>query len=76
MSPPYCPTPKFSLREQLVAVAQEVNMRRSVYRRSVNTGSMRLSEAERKIAVMEAVADTLRALIKAEEEKAAPELPL
>ncbi|MEM7667531.1 MAG: hypothetical protein AAF317_00075 [Pseudomonadota bacterium] len=54
---------RFSLPAQLSAVEAEIAMRRSVYPRQISKGKLRQSEADYKIANMEAVRKTLVWLI-------------
>ncbi len=51
-----------SLQEQLICVEREIAMRRRVYPRFIEQGRMKLDRAEREIAAMEAVAETIRRL--------------
>ncbi len=48
------------LRDQIAAVQREIGMRRTVYPRRVQSGQMKQAAADREIAAMEAVLDTLR----------------
>lgn len=48
------------LREQIRCVERELRLRRSAYGRWVASGKMKQAEADREIAAMEAVLDTLR----------------
>lgn len=48
------------VREQMRCVEREVRLRRSAYARWVASGRMKQAEADREIAAMEAVLDTLR----------------
>ena len=52
----------FSLASQIAEVDAEIRKRREVYDRLVNLGKMSPSQAQYKIAAMEAVRDTLRKL--------------
>jgi len=51
--------PRYSIRAQLSEVEAELKMRRQVYPRQVTAGRMKQGEADYRIAVMEAVHDTL-----------------
>lgn len=48
------------LSEQIAEVDREVKMRLQVYGRNVARGTMKQADADRRIAVMKAVATTLR----------------
>ncbi len=48
------------LRDQIASVQREIGMRRTVYPRRVQSGQMKQAAADREIAAMEAVLDTLR----------------
>lgn len=48
------------VREQIRCVEREVRLRRSAYVRWAASGRMKQAEADREIAAMEAVLDTLR----------------
>lgn len=50
----------FTLKDQIAAVEREISMRNRVYFRRVGAGQMSLQYAEREIALMEAVLETLR----------------
>ena len=56
----------FSLASQIAEVDAEIRKRREVYDRLVNLGKMKPSQAQFKIAAMEAVRDTLRKLREAD----------
>ena len=51
-----------SLAAQLAEVEREIKVRRRVYPRFVQNGQVSQETADRQLAVMEAVADTLRRL--------------
>lgn len=55
------PAATFTVADKLACVEREVKMRRRVYPHWTASGKMRVSEAEREIAVMEAIADDYRA---------------
>ena len=59
MSRLFAPT----LQEQIACVEREIRMRKQVYPRRVAIGKMRQELAEDEIAAMEAVLDTLRAVL-------------
>lgn len=61
------------LADQLAEVERELSMRERVYPKWVQSGRMKVTEADRQIARMRAVRDTLRGLTAA---AAAPALPL
>jgi hypothetical protein len=48
-----------SLEEQIACVKREIAMRKNVYAKRVLSGSMKQAEADREIARMEAVLETL-----------------
>lgn len=50
----------FTLQDQIAAVEREISMRNHVCFRRVGAGQMSREKAEREIALMEAVLDTLR----------------
>jgi hypothetical protein len=52
----------FTLHEQISAVEREIGVRNKVYLRRVTAGTMRMSQAKREIALMEAVLETLNAV--------------
>lgn len=52
------------IHEQIKCVEREIALRRSVYARRVSSGSMTQDAADREIATMEAVLDTLRTVKK------------
>lgn len=54
---------RFSLGDQIACVAREVNLRRSVYPRWVDSGRMSVDQAAHEQLCMEQVLRTLRALI-------------
>lgn len=56
--------PTFTLEEQLRGVEREIGLRESVYPRRVAAGKMTQSKADREIALMRAIADTVRAAMK------------
>jgi hypothetical protein len=51
---------KFTLDQQLAEVRREIEMRRRVYASWVRNGKMRQDAADRQIACMEAVHETVR----------------
>ena len=58
---------KFTYREQRIEAEREVRMRKQVYPGRVLTLRMRQGEADRHLALMEAIAETLRELEKSEQ---------
>ncbi|MBX7132582.1 MAG: hypothetical protein K1X67_07910 [Fimbriimonadaceae bacterium] len=52
------------IHDQIKCVEREIALRRSVYARRVSSGSMTQEAADREIATMEAVLDTLRTVKK------------
>ena len=57
---------EITLHQQIEAVRRELQMRRRVYRRWVETGKLIQSEADYQIAAMEAVLETLKKLDQGE----------
>ena len=51
---------KVSLEDQIAAVVREIGVRRGVYKNRVARAMMEQSEADREIAAMEAVLQTLK----------------
>lgn len=62
------------LADQLAAVQREVGMRRKAYPRWVSLGRMTQQQADRSLAVMEAVRDTLAGLVAEQVAKDTPGL--
>ena len=60
------------LADQLAEVRREIGMRRKAYPRWVSLGRMKQEQADRSLAVMEAVRDTLAALVA---EQVAKDMP-
>ena len=55
------------LQEQLAEVRREIALRERVYPRWISQGKLEPTKAQRKLATLRAVADTLARLAKAEE---------
>jgi hypothetical protein len=49
-----------TIEDQIASVEREINLRRRVYPRWVSEGKMKQDKADREIAVMEAVLETLK----------------
>lgn len=62
------------LSDQLAEVRREIGMRRKAYPRWVSLGRMKQEQADRGIAAMEAVRDTLAGLVAQQTAKDTPEL--
>lgn len=62
------------LADQLAAVQREIGMRRKAYPRWVSLGRMTQQQADRSLAVMEAVRDTLAGLVAEQVAKDTPGL--
>lgn len=55
---------EITIEDQIVCVRREIGMRKRVYPRWVENGKMKMDQADREIAVMEAVLKTLEYLRK------------
>lgn len=55
---------EITIEDQIVCVRREIGMRKRVYPRWVENGKMKMDQADREIAVMEAVLTTLEYLRK------------
>lgn len=64
----------FSLTDQLAEVQREIGMRRKAYPRWISLGRLTQERADRGIAAMEAVRDTLAGLVAEQVAKDVPEL--
>lgn len=62
------------LADQLAEVRREIGMRRKAYPRWVSLGRMKQEQADRGIAAMEAVRDTLAGLVAEQVARDVPEL--
>jgi len=62
------------LADQLAEVRREIGMRRKAYPRWVSLGRMKQEQADRSLAVMEAVRDTLAGLVAEQVAKDTPGL--
>jgi len=70
---PYSIT-EFDLKSQLAEVRREIQMRRYVYPKWVANGTLQEDDAARRIAAMDAVAETLTGLIRSGDERQQPNL--
>jgi hypothetical protein len=52
--------PEITLEQQILCVEREIRIRENVYPRWVESGKMKMGEADREIAVMRKVLETLR----------------
>lgn len=64
--------PTITLSDQLAAVQREIAMRRKAYPRWVSLGRMTQPQADREIAAMQAVRDTLAGLVAEQVAKDTP----
>lgn len=55
---------EITIEDQIACVRREIGMRKRVYPRWVENGKMKINQADREIAVMEAVLKTLEYLRK------------
>lgn len=66
--------PTIPLSDQLAEVRREIGMRRKAYPRWISLGRMTQQQADRGIAAMEAVRDTLAGLLAEQVARDVPEL--